>query len=219
MNAITKALASGTAVRTGVTVKALARDQQRWQAIDDTGETHGPFDILISTAPPVQSHALLAAHAPSLAATIAPVTMAPCWAVMLQLSERLPTSYDGAFVHNSPLSWIARNSSKPQRDAADCWVLHASADWSREHLEVAPDAALAALVDALGEATQQTPQVSFALAHRWRYALPVEPLHERCLFDRDLQIGACGDWCGGPRVEGAYLSGIAMADACLAEPN
>jgi predicted NAD/FAD-dependent oxidoreductase len=95
----------------------------------------------------------------------------------------------------------------------------ASADWSREHLEVAPDAALAALVDALGEATQQTPQVSFALAHRWRYALPVEPLHERCLFDRDQQVGACGDWCGGPRVEGAYLSGIAMADACLTEQN
>ncbi|MEY3209703.1 MAG: hypothetical protein RIT28_184, partial [Pseudomonadota bacterium] len=27
--------------------------------------------------------------------------------------------------------------------------------------------------------------------------------------------GACGDWCVGPRVEAAYLSGVAMAGRVL----
>jgi predicted NAD/FAD-dependent oxidoreductase len=54
------------------------------------------------------------------------------------------------------------------------------------------------------------------VAHRWRYALPTEPLADRYLIDGDLSIGACGDWCAGPRVEGAFLSGAALAERLLA---
>jgi len=53
-------------------------------------------------------------------------------------------------------------------------------------------------------------------AHRWRYALPEEPLSERCVVDGDRKLGVCGDWCGGPRVEGAFLSGLALAESLLA---
>jgi predicted NAD/FAD-dependent oxidoreductase len=42
-----------------------------------------------------------------------------------------------------------------------------------------------------------------------------EPLPQRYLLDGDLELGACGDWCGGPRVEGAFLSGLALAEAVL----
>ncbi|KAA1260324.1 hypothetical protein LF1_28630 [Rubripirellula obstinata] len=30
-----------------------------------------------------------------------------------------------------------------------------------------------------------------------------------------MGIAACGDWCGGPRIEGAFLSGMAAAGALL----
>ena len=42
-----------------------------------------------------------------------------------------------------------------------------------------------------------------------------EPLTEACLFDRGRPVVVCGDWCGGPRVEGAYLSGAAAAGRIL----
>ena len=59
-----------------------------------------------------------------------------CWAVMLAFSHALPLDFDGAFVHNSSLGWIARNSSKPdRRQNAETWVLHASPEWSAEHLD------------------------------------------------------------------------------------
>ncbi len=57
---------------------------------------------------------------------------------------------DGAFVNDkaSPLSWIARNSSKPDRVGhKECWVLHGSAEWSTQHLEDDPQSVARALVD------------------------------------------------------------------------
>ncbi|MGF2507850.1 NAD(P)/FAD-dependent oxidoreductase, partial [Ralstonia pseudosolanacearum] len=32
-----------------------------------------------------------------------------------------------------------------------------------------------------------------------------------CLWDAASRLGACGDWCEGPRVEAAFLSGVALA--------
>lgn len=51
--------------------------------------------------------------------------------------------------------------------------------------------------------------------HRWRYALPKVALDEQCLWDPIAGIGACGDWCFSPRIEGAFLSGMAMAGTML----
>ena len=96
----------------------------------------------------------------------------------------------------------------------DCWVLHANPDWSTAHLEDLQDEVAAQLLASFWEVLGVPPQQhALASAHRWRFALPSEPLEQRCLFDEDLRLGACGDWCGGPRIEGAYLSGIALAEA------
>jgi len=35
------------------------------------------------------------------------------------------------------------------------------------------------------------------------------------LFDEQSSIGACGDWCTSPRIEGAVLSGFSMADRVM----
>jgi hypothetical protein len=53
------------------------------------------------------------------------------------------------------------------------------------------------------------------VAYRWRYGLASETIGKRCLFDRALSIGACGDWCLGGRVEAASLSGRAIAGRLL----
>ena len=50
----------------------------------------------------------------------------------------------------------------------------------------------------------------------WPHATPVNPLPSPCLWDDELKAGMAGDWCGGPRIEGAYLSGLAAAEAALA---
>jgi renalase len=57
------------------------------------------------------------------------------------------------------------------------------------------------------------PAPAYLSAHRWRYALVERPLGEPCLWDEALRLGLCGDWCLGPRVEAAWMSGRALAAA------
>ena len=59
------------------------------------------------------------------------------------------------------------------------------------------------------------PEPAHVEAHRWRHATPEPALKERCLWDAALAVGAAGDWCGGPRIEGAWLSGQALAERVL----
>ena len=121
-----------------------------------------------------------------------------------------------AFVHDSPLSWVARSASKPSRPNHESWVLHGSPEWSADHLELDPDEAAQRLLTAFGQALGSLDvEPDHVAAHCWRHALPVEPLAEACLFDAELGLVACGDWCGGPRVEGAFLSGAAAAGRVL----
>jgi predicted NAD/FAD-dependent oxidoreductase len=50
--------------------------------------------------------------------------------------------------------------------------------------------------------------------HRWRYALSAGT-GLGCLWNEKQQIGACGDWLVGPRVECAWVSGRLLAKRML----
>ncbi|TVS17226.1 MAG: FAD-dependent oxidoreductase [Planctomycetaceae bacterium] len=217
MNAICRHLAENLDVRTNTRVAPPSRCQGKWLVSDETGSELGEFDLVIVSAPGPQAGELLrgSAHLARLASS---VKIAGCWALLVHFHARIDVDFDGAFVQDSPLSWIARNSSKPGRNPdTETWILHASGDWTQSHLEQPPEAIHERLLDAFWDATGVgAVPPSYVVAHRWRYALPTEPLPDRYLFDGDLQIGACGDWCSGPRVEGAFLSGAAMAGRVLA---
>jgi predicted NAD/FAD-dependent oxidoreductase len=141
----------------------------------------------------------------------------------LDAAFRLP--FDGLFVNQGPLRWVARNASKPRRDG-NTWILHATPDWSSAHLDDPQEAVIALLLDALadvsriaalphGRGAELVPY--FAEAHRWLYSSVADPLTDGCLWDPALGIGACGDWCAGARVEGAWLSGEALAGRVLGQ--
>ena len=153
MNAVCRHLADQLPVTFGTLVAPPERRNGYWYIADCEGRGLGNFDYLVTSAPAPQSAELLAA-APNLQAAAAEVRMGGCWAVMLGFDEALDLPYDGAFVADSPLSWIARNNSKPERQSGgECWILHASPDWTAEHLHADPEAVLSPLVDAFWKAT------------------------------------------------------------------
>lgn len=225
MSAICKHLAAalpgGCQIASGVRVDRLQAAEGGWQLVDEKGQTVGTFAKVLIAIPAPQAAELLSVDS-ALSAEIATVAMNGCWAVMLSLREPLPVEFDGAFINNrsdprgAALSWVARNNSKPGRDAAESWVLHGSHAWSEENLELSEYDAGSLLLSAFRDITGcETLEPIDCTAHRWRFAGPIEPHPDRYLQNVAGTLTACGDWCGGPRVEGAYLSGLAAADATL----
>lgn len=215
MNALARDMASGLDVRTGVTVGALDRRADGWHLATAADESIGPFEAVLLTAPPPQTATLLASH--PFASVVTAAEAAPCWAVMTSWADAVPVDFDAAFVNAGPLSWVARDGSKPGRPHPHAWVLHASPAWSIEHLEQTPDEVLPALLQAFEALVRSPlPALAFSAAHRWRYASVPRPLTETHLWDGAAGVGVAGDWCSGPRVEGAWLSGRALANAILA---
>ncbi|NNF57030.1 MAG: NAD(P)-binding protein, partial [Rhodothermaceae bacterium] len=218
MSSLARHLATSLPVRYETRVERVARDGRHWRLQDTEGTDLGTYDAVLITAPPPQSAPLLA-DAPALAEQVRSVTMLPCWAVMVTFAEPLPLAFDGLFVHDAPLSWAARNSSKPERPDGESWVLHGAPGWSADRLEADPETVGTRLLAAFFEATGLDPvEAPFVQAHRWRYSMADEPLSVGCLWDPEQRIGACGDWCHGSRVEGAFLSGMAAAGRVLGMP-
>ena len=212
MNAICKHLAADLDVQFQTRIDPLQQEGNQWQIADDEGMPLGLFDVVVVSAPAGQTAQLLPKGSP-LAARARDIEMRGCWAVLLAFEISLALEFDGAFVHDSPLSWIARNSSKPRRkEKPETWVLHASSEWTDAHSEEPAESIVQLLTEEFWSTIgRSATEADFSTAHLWRYALPTEPLADRCLFDPESQVAACGDWCGGPRVEGAMLSGAAAA--------
>jgi photolyase PhrII len=176
----------------------------------------GEFDIVLWNCPPKQVEKMLPQSC-DWRTLLSKVEMVPCWAVMLALESRWDAPFDGAFVNNGSLAWIARDSSKPARpQSIDTWVLHSTVAWAGSNLDLSKEAVIASLTQEAERVTgYKMPNASLARAHRWLYSRPAESLPQSALWDATSNLGACGDWCGGPRVEGALKSGMALAGKIL----
>ena len=185
------------------------RYEQRIESLDPLRRE---FDRVILAITADQAKPLVA-HLPDLSTTLANVVSKPCWAVLAAFEERVPARFDGAFVHGSPLGWVARNQSKPKREwKVDTWVLHATSTWSRMHLDDDPEVVGSVLMEAFHDLIPNgLPRAFYATAHRWRYASADPPLAVGAIHHAESRLTLCGDWCLGSRIEDAFLSGLAAA--------
>ena len=199
MGAIPAAMARGLSIEYGRKIDAV-------DALLDT------FDRVIVAIPAAQAIRIVDNY-PEIAEKLATITMKGCWAVMAAFEERVPARFDAAFVNGSALGWIARNTSKPKRNyKIDAWVLHASTSWSEAHLNDRPEDIGAFLMEAFEDLIPgRLPRAFFATVHRWKYATADPPLGVGAISAPDDRLVFCGDWCGGSRIEDAYLSGLTAA--------
>ncbi|TVQ62975.1 MAG: FAD-dependent oxidoreductase [Phycisphaerales bacterium] len=227
MNAVVRHLASSLGsrgeVRFGVRVTAAVLVEGRWLLKGDRNADLGTFDALIVALPAPQA-AVVLNDAPGLFEQALAIPMLPCWSVMASFDRRLPVESDGIFVNmesgtgDAQLSWVARDSSKPQRPPGEAWVLHGSPGWSEANIERDPREVAEALLVAFFRAVGISAETPSTLdAHRWRFANAEPRTSEGCLFDRQRLLAACGDWANGGRVEGAYLSGVQAAECMISE--
>ena len=211
MTAPARLLADGLDLAVGHTIVELCCDDDGWQLVSaEHGPLAGRYSAVLLAVPAPQAMPLLEPIAPALAGLAGAARMTGCWTLMLRYAAPPPLPFEAAFVNRGPLRWIARDSGKPDRTGAECWVLQATAEWSEAHLEEEPEQVATQLLDAFAELGGPSPAAWSA--HRWRYADSRPGRTPGSAWDPALGLGLCGDWLAGNSVESAWLSGRALAE-------
>ena len=208
-------------------VTLLERDAlhpEQWQLRTEDSEggqhVHGGFDRVVLAMPHLQTHDLLMAsgHSPELRKQLNAVEVAPCWTLMVAypnaMQPNLPhigPQWNAARSTHHRISWLARENSKPGRDPIERWTIQASPAWSTKHLEDDAERVKGKLLKGFAEITGIRATPAHAVVHRWRFAQTQQPLGRPFIYDKELGIGLCGDWCLGHRVEDAFVSGLELA--------
>jgi renalase len=214
MNAPVRAMAAAHDVHWNSRVDALKNTQGRWSL---AGEH---YDGVIVALPAEQAAALLAPWQNDFAQLAQSTVSAPCWTVMAAFEAPLPTPHH-MLRDDTIIGWAARNNSKPRRGATETWVVQASPQWSVAHLEAEAAEVTTHLLAQLGTCLGiKLPPPFYAAAHRWRYArsghADSSNGHTGAVYDKVQQLGVCGDWLLGPRVECAWLSGTRLGHEIIA---
>lgn len=219
-------------VRTGVLVSSLVYDEdilasdelsgrRKWSlkvqqpAGSQPEATVGSkYDLVVIAIPPEQARKLWPF------ATLESISFHPCIAAMFSFAEAVQVfpeygdqCLDAVVAQHEVFSWIARDSSKPGRPTGERWVLHCSPQWSASHFNEEKDDLSKFLLRSFGDISgTNLPEVLFSKIHLWRYALCERSSGEGFIWLEEKGIGFCGDWLENPRLEGAFMSGNALAE-------
>mgnify|MGYP002777070560 CR=1 FL=1 len=233
MSAIAKALTPGLTIHFNQRVVRLELASRGvWQLIvevpDETGrstQSRLEAKAILITTPAPQAVDLLAPLesrpiAPSVLTSLRTVEFSPCITVMagyenVELGAHPLAQMKAIAPVHPAISWIGLDSSKRRAPTIPAIVVQSTASFAQTHPDTpALEAVGQTLLDfaaALTEAWLAAP--TWKQVHRWRYAIATHPLPSKYLIaNTEVPLLCAGDWCGGNRVESAFLSGLEAAD-------
>lgn len=201
-------------VGTSTTAISVQPTEEGWQIQTAAGKEFNAGALLL-TPPAPQSIVLLADYIywlPSnLVSILKGIEYDPCVALLATLSGPSNVPAPGYVrPENGPIGFIADNTQKGLSTTSQALTIHARADSSRSHFEL-PEHEVAQLLFQAASPWLGSRVLTWQL-HCWRYSQPVATCMERFLYTAEPQpLAFAGDAFGGPRIEGAFLSGLAAA--------
>lgn len=206
MSSLGLALGRHLDIQFATPIDSLHRDDEGLWLADRQGKMHGPHGGLILTMPPAQAAHILTGYE-GLREMLAGYHMLPCWAAAFRFEQALPLDFGAMETAHPLLAWVACDSGKPLRHhKGQWWVVHSRPDWSSRHLSLGRRQAGVRLLESFQEhfAVDATPTT--IETHRWLFAKPDNSAGPGHLWDDPNNIGLCGDYLEGGRVEGAFNS-------------
>lgn len=184
----------------------------------------GPYQWVISTAPPEQSASLLKKHSDLLYDRLASVEENPKWSVVC---EGYIPWLDGYSILESPpvqlspiLSRVSDEATRLTREVEiperRTYVLQARAGWSQAHLDTPSEEIFLQLrqeIDELGMrfGSSQTASLEPIKIHRWRLAEPAKSLNLLSFIDETHLLAYSGDALVEGTIQGALFSAAQLA--------
>ena len=211
MNTIGKLLADTLNVQRETKVLSVAPSGQGWTLTTDTDETFETHYVILN-APAEQARALCQFDLKlSVKNALEKVVMQPCFALIAGFPRELQPEWAGLNValDNSFLAWLAQDSSKREHPEHTVLVMHSSHSFAQTHFAEPLETVETLMRQALKRLDKRFGEPLWTNMQRWRYAQVTQEHRQRFLQHDSLFF--CGDWCGGNKLEAAYLSGLAVA--------
>ena len=209
MTDIAKHLAQGLDVRCNTLAFSIARGAtSKWQLKIDDGSVLDA-DAIIVTCPLPQAYALLVTASIELPESMLRTEYDRTICLLAVLNQSSAVANPGGLQNpDETFSFIADNAIKGISSAV-ALTMHANPQFSLEHWDTSTDDVQRLLLERaspwIGDATVITSQIK-----KWRLATPLTIWPER-YWAKDMIVLA-GDAFGGPKIEGAALSGLAAAN-------
>lgn len=207
-------------VRLNIRVVTATGDEQGWVLQDEDGTLYQSRALLL-TPPVPQSLEVLSQGATLLTeadlAVLKRIDYAPCLAGLFWVEGTVTVPHPGAVQRkNAPINWIADNRVKGISPEATLITVHANEQYSVQMWNAPDDRILSALETDMRIFLTPETRIREAQLKRWKYSFPLHTHSERYYVSEAAPLAVfAGDAFGGPRVEGAVLSGLAAADALL----
>jgi len=209
MTDIAKHLAQGLDVRCNTLAFSIARGAtSKWQLKIDDGSMIDA-DAIIVTCPLPQAYALLVTANIELPESMLRTEYDRTICLLAVLNQSSAVTKPGGLQNPDEIfSFIADNAIKGISSAV-ALTMHANPQFSLEHWDTSTDDVQRLLLERaspwIGAATVITSQIK-----KWRLATPLTIWPER-YWANDMIVLA-GDAFGGPKIEGAALSGLSAAN-------
>lgn len=209
MTDIAKHLAQGLDVRCNTLAFSIARGAtSKWQLKIDDGSVLDA-DAIIVTCPLPQAYVLLVTADIELPESMLRTEYDRTICLLAVLNQSSAVTKPGGLQHpDETFSFIADNTIKGISSAV-ALTMHANPQFSLEHWDTSTDDVQRLLLERaipwIGDATVITSQIK-----KWRLATPLTIWPER-YWANDMIVLA-GDAFGGPKIEGAVLSGLSAAN-------
>ena len=212
MNSPGQYLAKNLSIEFNQTIDQITRQNSQWSLHSmESGNIKDQFDLLVLALPAPQAFILAKSLDQLIEESIAPFNMLGCWTVMVRVAEKQNLFFDAAFINDEIISWVSRNNSKPGRTGQESWTIQANPQWSQDWIELDKEEASKRILECAKKLGFNFQNAEISI-HRWRYASgAISPSPEFSFFE-NMNLGLCGDWLHGGRVEGAWLSGLKLSN-------
>ena len=143
------------------------------------------------------------------------VQMQPNITVMIAFKNQKNLPISSIKFNDDILAWAANENSKKRfRSNINLWTIQASLKWSKKTINKykTDKSIINQLISRFIKLTGfKKNKIIFKKIHGWKYSYNYEKTPYLSIWYKKINLGVCGDWFNGPKVENAWLSANDLA--------
>ena len=143
------------------------------------------------------------------------VQMQPNITVMVAFKNQKNLPISSIKFDDDILAWVANENSKKRfKSNMNLWTLQASLKWSKKTINKYKNdkSIMSQLITRFVKLTGfEKNKIIFKKIHGWKYSYNYKKTPYLSIWNKKINLGICGDWLSGPKVENAWLSANDLA--------